>query len=216
MSDPRIWGWDTWKFLHRAGFAYPDKPTEEDKQKARNLLSSLDIALPCPSCSLHYAEYFRNTFNDSVLESSETLSRWIYDLHQHVNKRLKVDSKVRFEDLRALVNKFPTRYVDLDTGAILEHARFSDADGVSCPADKRARKWLEDHPGLALNDRPWYDQLFDPIGENQIAFANFVTVLSLLVVIVLLTLFSAWLWFARRHRQQTTLANGSLEEAASI
>lgn len=199
MSDPRIWGWDAWKFFHRAGFAYPENPTESEKEKMRRVLANFDIMLPCPMCSLHYIDYFNRTFNDSVLESSETLSRWIYDLHESVNKRFGIDSKVKFEDVRGLVNKFPTRYVDLDTGEILETPRYTDAGGVSSPQEARARKWLEKHPGKSLNDRSLFQQLFYPIGEKQLEFSRMLQFASLALLTVLSLIASVYFYATRNH-----------------
>ena len=199
MSDPRIWGWDTWKFLHRSGLAYPEKPTDEDKQKARNFFEALPVLLPCPSCAMHYKAHFEKTFNDATLESSETLSRWIYDLHETVNKRFGVDSNIKFEDVRAVVNKFPSRYIDLDTGYILQTARYADEYGVSAPADKEARDWLEAHPGMALDDRSALEQIFAPIGEKQCNFSRLVAFATLLLTALALLVISVYFYYERKR-----------------
>ena len=153
--------------------------------------------LPCPSCAIHYRAYFEKTFSDAVTESGTALSRWIYDMHEHVNSRFQIESGVKFEDVRALVNKFPTRYIDLDTGDILMQPRYTDAFGVSAPHEKEARAWLEANPTKALSDRPFIAQLFDPIGEKQLAFVTRVAFAALIVVA--LTLLGTTLYYALRY-----------------
>ena len=167
MSDPRIWSNDYWGMMHRAAIKYPEKPTAEDKVKAKQFFGALDLFVPCPTCSIHYGKHYAETFNDSVLESSETLQRWVYDLHCAVNKRLGIENTVKFEDVKKMYNSFPSRYVDMDTGKVLSTPRFTYNYGVSQPADAAPRQWLVDNVGQSLDDRSIFALIFTPLGEKQ-------------------------------------------------
>lgn len=138
MSDPRIWGTDLWKTLHRFSLAYPkDSPSDQHKQKARDFYGSLDYMLPCPWCKVHYGRYFKRTFTDETVASREALVKWVYDLHNEVNRRLgKPKSDVTIEDLPRLYNSFPLRYVDLTTGDLLDKPRHEVTEGRDCPSDE--------------------------------------------------------------------------------
>lgn len=127
MSDPRIWGTDQWKAMHRFSLAYPKRnPTTKHRRAARQYFESLQYLLPCVGCRAHYAKHFRDTFRSSTTDNRMALARWVYDLHEAVNKRLgKPAGVVRFEDLPALYNTFPSRYVAADGKALLEEPRFS-------------------------------------------------------------------------------------------
>ena len=46
------------------------------------------LRLPCANCRVHYSSYLKNHPPDSALLSRSALSRYIYDLHESVNKRL--------------------------------------------------------------------------------------------------------------------------------
>lgn len=77
------WGPSLWRFLHVISFTYPDTPSDKDKDSYRKFFSSLGEVIPCPGCANHYKEYTAE--HPIALESKETLSRWMYDFHNHVN-----------------------------------------------------------------------------------------------------------------------------------
>jgi hypothetical protein len=84
---PNIWGPHGWKFLHYVTFAYPDKPSEEDKLNYKTFLTSLGTVLPCTLCSDNYKKHLLlYPLDDIVLSSNENLIRWGIDMHNEVNK----------------------------------------------------------------------------------------------------------------------------------
>lgn len=147
MSDPRIWGSDLWKTLHRLSLAYPIEPTTADREAAYELLHALTRLLPCPACRTHYTRHFEKTFDKQTTTASrDALVRWIYELHASVNERLhKTNDKnapVTLDDLPRLYNAFPMRYVDTKTGALLASPRYSTTGSVVCSSDAKARRAL--------------------------------------------------------------------------
>lgn len=86
--DPYIWGPSAWEFLHSTTFAYPDEPSQTDKLRYKDFFEQLCYVLPCKDCCLHYQQELVNTKLDQALDSRDTLSRWMVEVHNNVNKRL--------------------------------------------------------------------------------------------------------------------------------
>ena len=84
--SPKIWGPKTWKSIHYMAFAYPEQPTDEQKQAASNLLYSLQYLLPCEKCRNHYAAYIAQ--NPPQVNSRAEFTQYINTLHNHVNGTL--------------------------------------------------------------------------------------------------------------------------------
>lgn len=82
--SPKLWGSQAWHFIHMVALSYPEKPTDEVKQKYYNFFESLGYNLPCPTCSYHYREKFKK--NPPRLESKESLFEWTVDIHNSVNR----------------------------------------------------------------------------------------------------------------------------------
>lgn len=89
-----IWGNAQWVLLHIISFNYPEKITEENKQVKKdmyNYLISLGSVLPCPKCKEHYFENINKSINgytlDDSLNSKDKFTRWMYELHNLVNKQ---------------------------------------------------------------------------------------------------------------------------------
>lgn len=81
-----VWGRHTWVFLHAVAASYPERPSEEDRRRARVFFGSLRWALPCGHCREEYAETLRKHPVDT--RSREALERWVWECHSGVNRRL--------------------------------------------------------------------------------------------------------------------------------
>lgn len=79
MADPKKWGPGLWKYLH----ALPKY--SESVDSLRGTLRNLD--LPCPECRSHYKEYITERPVNTI-QTREAGQRWIFDLHNTVNRRL--------------------------------------------------------------------------------------------------------------------------------
>lgn len=79
MANPELWGPGLWKYLH----ALPEH--SESISSLRATLSNLD--LPCPDCRAHYKNYITSHSIDNI-KTRKIGQRWIFDLHNSVNKRL--------------------------------------------------------------------------------------------------------------------------------
>ena len=108
-----VWGPAQWHMLHTISFNYPVNPTEEQKRQYRNYVLSLQNVLPCGACRKNLKTNFRHLpLKMSDMKSRDTFSRYIYNLHELVNKMLKKKSNLTYCDVRERYEHFRSRCVD--------------------------------------------------------------------------------------------------------
>lgn len=95
----KIWGPPGWLFLHCVTMGYPNKLNLTDKKhlfrkdETKKFFESLGNVLPCRYCRDSYNEYIQKVpITDDILSSRENLAKWLYDIHNLVNKKLKIPS----------------------------------------------------------------------------------------------------------------------------
>ena len=87
MIGPNDWGPHGWKFIHYVTMGYPDKPTQEDKNKYKNFLVSIGDVLPCIICANHYKEHLiEYPIDENVLKNNKNLMEWGIMVHNAVNR----------------------------------------------------------------------------------------------------------------------------------
>jgi len=96
--SPKCFGSPAWTFLHMISFGYPetiiDNKFYEDyslkgidiKKNVYSFFENLSVVIPCKECRLHYKQNFKNL--DKHLDSRQDLIKWVYDLHELVNKQV--------------------------------------------------------------------------------------------------------------------------------
>ena len=97
----KIWGPAMWVALHSIAFGYPINPSEEKKEKYKLIFENLGFVLPCGYCCESYGEFLKSDdtiLDDSVFETRESLTRWIYKLHNRVNKKLNNNYDISYEE----------------------------------------------------------------------------------------------------------------------
>jgi len=104
------WGPAIWHYLHMMSFNYPVKPTPEDKKHYREFILNLQYVLPCKYCRIN----LKNNFKQKPIQmcdmaSRETFSRYVYELHELVNKMLKKTSNLTYCDVRERYEHFRSR-----------------------------------------------------------------------------------------------------------
>ena len=80
-----FFGPNLWKVMHAVAFTYPEAPTDEQKKQYATFFNSLAPVIPCPGCGVHYQKYLDE--HPVRVDNTEELSRWVYELHDTVNKR---------------------------------------------------------------------------------------------------------------------------------
>lgn len=105
-----VWGPSMWHFLHTMSFNYPVEPTEEDKRHYRDFVLSLQHILPCKYCRINLKSNFKNMPLEMChMKNRETFSKYIYQLHEVVNKMLKKKSGLSYCDVRDRYEHFRAR-----------------------------------------------------------------------------------------------------------
>jgi hypothetical protein len=108
-----VWGPSMWHFLHTMSFNYPVNPTEADKEHYREFVINLQYVLPCKYCRQNLTNNFKIfPLNKCEMQNRETFSRYIYKLHEMVNKLLKKKSGLSYCDVRERYEHFRSRCTD--------------------------------------------------------------------------------------------------------
>ena len=106
----KIWGPAFWHTLHTISFNYPVNPTEEDKKHYRDYILSLQFILPCKYCRQNLKTNFKNLpLNMCHMKNRDSFSRYIYELHELINKMLKKKSGLTYCDVRERYEHFRSR-----------------------------------------------------------------------------------------------------------
>ena len=102
--DTRFWGPSGWKLLHSIAFSY--KP-EKDKAAMKTFFEMLPFVLPCKFCRTSLTGYMQEDPLGPALKSRDSLSRWLWRIHNQVNAKLrgqnlKVEPDPPFETVRRI------------------------------------------------------------------------------------------------------------------
>lgn len=105
-----VWGPAVWHFLHTMSFNYPVNPTDKDKQHYREFILSLRYVLPCGKCRENLKSNFKRLpLKKENMKSRETFSRYIYELHNLINKMLEKDYDLTYDEVRERYEHFRAR-----------------------------------------------------------------------------------------------------------
>ena len=105
-----VWGPAQWHILHVISFNYPVNPSNEQKKQYRNYVLSLQNVLPCSACRKNFANNLKTMpLQMSHMKNRESFSRYIYELHELVNKMLKKKSGLTYCDVRERYEHFRAR-----------------------------------------------------------------------------------------------------------
>jgi hypothetical protein len=85
--DTRFWGPSGWALLHLIAAA----PIEPGRQAAvKQWFDLLEYVLPCKYCRASFHDYTKlQPLTDAILKKPETFGRWVYDIHNRVNAKLR-------------------------------------------------------------------------------------------------------------------------------
>jgi Erv1 / Alr family len=105
-----VWGPSLWHFLHTMSFNYPTKPTEQEKKQYREFILNLQHTLPCKYCRINLKTNLKQLpLTMSNMKNRESFSKYVYDLHELVNKMLKKKSNLSFNDVQDRYEHFRAR-----------------------------------------------------------------------------------------------------------
>jgi len=105
-----VWGPSLWHFLHTMSFNYPIEPTKEQKNYYMKFILSLKNILPCKYCRINLTKNFKVVpLKMSSMKNRESFSRYVYTLHEHINKMLGKKSNLTYDDVRERYEHFRAR-----------------------------------------------------------------------------------------------------------
>lgn len=105
-----VWGPSMWHFLHTMSFNYPVNPSCEEKTKYQDFILNLRYTLPCGKCRKNLCKNFKKLpLTPAKMESRATFSRYVYDLHEIINKMLHKKSGLTYDDVRERYEHFRSR-----------------------------------------------------------------------------------------------------------
>jgi hypothetical protein len=108
-----VWGPSMWHYLHTMSFNYPINPTAEDKKHYRDFMLNLQHVLPCKYCRQNLTKNYKVfPLRSSDMANRDSFSRYVYKLHEMVNKLLKKKSGLTYCDVRERYEHFRSRCTD--------------------------------------------------------------------------------------------------------
>jgi hypothetical protein len=103
-----VWGPAGWVFLHSVTFGYPMNPDEFDanfeqppgttKERYKTFFENSGFVLPCRYCRESYQEFEKVDPVADALDNRESLTRWLWRIHERVNVKLNKPG-ISYEEL---------------------------------------------------------------------------------------------------------------------
>ena len=115
------WGPPGWMFLHCIAQNYPWEPSKEQKRNYYNFFKTTGFVLPCRYCRESYQKFIEEPetkLSMNTMKNRFTLAKWLYLVHNKVNKKLDVkeippfkEIWSRYESYRSKCTKTPEKVV---------------------------------------------------------------------------------------------------------
>ena len=140
----KVWGPAGWLFLHCVSFGYPyainpDNPDHAYKQDHYKTFFNLaGYVLPCKYCRQSYIDFIRETPIDNFLDTRHNLCKWLYIIHNKVNKKLGVahDCIPSFKEVKEFYEQFRAKCKKTSD----EERKANKEKGCVKPADGTPKK----------------------------------------------------------------------------
>jgi len=105
-----IWGPSLWHYLHTMSFNYPVNPTAIDKNNYRKFILGLRHVLPCGHCRDNLKKNLKFVpLTNADLENRDKFARYVFKLHETINKMLGKQSGLTFCEVRDRYENFRSR-----------------------------------------------------------------------------------------------------------
>ena len=136
-----VWGPSIWHYLHTMSFNYPVNPTKEDKKYYKESILSLRYTLPCKYCRENLKNNLKDLpITDSVMKNRDSFSRYVYKLHEHINKMLNKKSGLSYNDVRERYEHFRSRCtIDEDKFNIFKYNKKKEKGCVTPMYGKKSK-----------------------------------------------------------------------------
>ena len=108
----RVWGPAGWIFLHCIAQNYPQQPTTEQREHYRSFFRLVGAVLPCRYCRESYQEFINEPgtmLDDKVMANRLTFSKWLYNIHNKINKKLGISNCTTFKEVNEKYESFRSK-----------------------------------------------------------------------------------------------------------
>ena len=114
-------------------FNYPINPTCEDKTNYRNFILNLQNTLPCKYCRENLKKNFKvHPLKYCHMKNRDSFSRYVYDLHEVINKMLGKKSNLTYCQVRDNYEHFRAR-CSIDKSKIFKFRKTKKEKGCTEP-----------------------------------------------------------------------------------
>lgn len=129
-----VWGPSMWHTLHVISFNYPIHPTPKQKRDYLSFFLSLKYILPCKYCRENFTKNIQKVpLNMKTMKSRHTLSKWLYDLHEEINRMLCKKSNLTYTDVKNRYEMFRSRCVETQKKPIQKKKKSKKEKGCVKP-----------------------------------------------------------------------------------
>jgi len=105
-----VWGPSMWHYLHTMSFNYPVHPSSEERKHYHSFMKRLVNVLPCKYCRINLKTNYKNLpLRKCDMKNRESFSKYVYHLHELVNKMLKKKSGLSYCQVRDRYENFRAR-----------------------------------------------------------------------------------------------------------
>jgi hypothetical protein len=105
-----VWGPSMWHVLHTISFNYPVKPSIQQQKHYRNFVLSLKHVLPCGKCRDNFKTNLKQLpLLKKHMKNRSTFSKYMYDIHELINKMLNKTSCLTYSEVRERYEHFRAR-----------------------------------------------------------------------------------------------------------
>lgn len=207
----KVWGPAGWLFLHSVAMGYPYYINDENpdhktkKEDYYKFFYYLGKVLPCKYCRESYMDFFAKLNLNGNLNSRNEVSRWLYDMHNKVNRKLGVpECRIpTFEAHRGEYEKYRAKCKKTTE----EEREVNKSKGCLAPADGTAKRCVvkvinfhkgditrrnnsaayKKDPDAEYNDVPNQDDYIILNKNKVIIFSILILALLLLIIILLVS-----------------------------
>ena len=128
-----VWGPSLWHYLHVMSFNYPINPTKIQKKYYKQLLLNFQHTLPCKYCRMNLTKNFQKfPLNDIIFENRNNFSRYIFNLHEQINKLLGKNSGLTYCEVRDNYEHFRSRCT-IDKPKVFDYTKKNKEKGCTTP-----------------------------------------------------------------------------------
>ena len=108
----RVWGPAGWVFLHCIAQNYPEQPNLEQREHYRSFFRLVGTVLPCRYCRESYQQFINEPdtlLDDKVMQNRTTFSKWLYNVHNKINKKLGINDPITFKQVTDKYESFRSK-----------------------------------------------------------------------------------------------------------